>query len=516
LADLIQLEGISKRFGPVQALNSVGLKLNAGEILALVGENGAGKSTLMKILGGVYPSGDFEGQIKVGGELKQFRSSADSENSGISFIHQELSTFPHLTVAENLMVGHWPQKFGWINSNKIIQSAEESLKILGADFSPQQKMSSLSVGQQQVVEIAKALSRKSKILILDEPTSSLSARECDKLFLILRELKKSGCGLIYISHRMEEIFSLADRVTVLRDGQTVFTSSVKGLEPHVLIRHMVGRDLDQFFPPSETANEHLKSERKTALQLKNFIAKHNTSKVFHGPLDFSLFEGEILGFAGLLGAGRSESLQALCGDEAYSCQGELFLEGRPQPLSSLRKSFAKGFGLVAEDRKTQSILPTRSLNENTGLVRISQRAAWSWVSEKKEKEKTESDLKLLNTKFNIVDQKITELSGGNQQKVIFARILQNNPSIVILDEPTRGVDVGAKFEIYQLMRKWTKEGKSILLISSDLPELMAMSDRILVMAYGKIQGELERSQFNQEKIMGLALQGAESKMREQI
>ncbi len=514
MLDLIRLEGISKRFGPVQALKSVNLSLRAGEILALVGENGAGKSTLMKILGGVYPSGDFEGEIKINGEPVSFHSSVDSEKYGIAFIHQELSTFPHLSVAENLMVGHWPQKWGWINTDQILQSAEMSLSLLAADFSPEQGMSSLSTGQQQVVEIAKALSRKSKILILDEPTSSLSARECDKLFAILRELRRQGCGLIYISHRMEEIFSLADRVTVLRDGQSVFASEMRGLESSVLIRHMVGRELEQFFPPKLQSQKNTDSQIPI-LQVKDFSAKHNTSSKAYGPLNFSVGEGEILGFAGLLGAGRSESLQALCGDEAYSCEGELLLDGKAQPFRSLRGSFGQGLGLVPEDRKTQSLLPTRSLNENTGLVRLSQKSSLSWVGERDEKEKTQRDLKVLKTRFNVVDQKITELSGGNQQKIIFARILQNDPRIVILDEPTRGVDVGAKFEIYQLMRQMTAEGKSILLVSSDLPELMAMSDRILVMSHGKIRGELKQSEFDQEKILSWALQANDSQIMEQ-
>ncbi len=502
MSELIQLRNISKSFGPVKALSGVNLSLAAGEILALVGENGAGKSTLMKILSGVYPVGEYQGDVEVNGQATQFRSTRDSEKSGISLIHQELSTFPHLTVAENMMVGHWPHRFGFINQQQIFKQADQALRPLEVDFQSSQLMTSLSVGQQQLVEIAKALSRKSKILILDEPTSSLSSRESTKLFAILRELRKQGCGLIYISHRMEEIFSLANRVTVLRDGQSVFTGATDEIDPSLLIRHMVGRKLDNFYPP---ANDK-QNIGSPVLALKNFTAIHKKSKRQYGPVDISLAEGEILGFAGLLGAGRSEILQAFCGDENFETS-----EGS----KTLRKTFSLGFGFVPEDRKTQSLLPSRPLVENAGIVRLSQKSGWAWVSPTDESKRTQNDLKILNTKFNHADQKITDLSGGNQQKVIFARILQNNPSILILDEPTRGVDVGAKFEFYQLMRKWTSEKKSILLISSDLPELMAMSDRILVMGNGKIRGELLRANFNEEEIMKFALdRGVASETKE--
>jgi D-xylose transport system ATP-binding protein len=478
----------------------VNLTLHQGEILALVGENGAGKSTLMKVLGGVYPHEEFQGQIFVNNQEVQFSSTNDSRLSGISLIHQELSLFPDLTVAENLMVGNWPSHYGFVNLKKMNELADHWLQKLGIHFSSMQKMSTLSVGQQQLVEIAKALSRQSKILILDEPTSSLTARETEKLFSLLNELKKQGCGLIYISHRMEEIFSLADRVTVLRDGQSVFMSPIKEVDSKTLIKHMVGRTIENFYPASELAPQN-----KTVLKVKNFTAIKKTTQQKFGPIDFYLNQGEILGLSGLLGAGRSELLQALCGDEAYTAAGEIFLDDQKLELLTLQNSFRSGFGLVPEDRKTQSLLPSLSLTVNTQLLRISQKKLWGWVSETEEKQRTQKDLKVLNTKFNSVDQKITELSGGNQQKIIFARILQNNPQILILDEPTRGVDVGAKFEIYQLMRQLTKQGRSILLISSDLPELMSMSDRILVLSSGKIQGELNKNDFEQEKILQWAL-----------
>lgn len=501
MSKLIELKNISKNFGAVQALKNVNLSLEAGQILALVGENGAGKSTLMKVLSGVYPHGEFSGQIEMLGETQRFMSPKDSEMAGISLIHQELSNFPHLSVAENMVVGHWPNRSGWLKTDEIFGQAQEWLRKLDADFSPDQIMGELSTGQQQVVEIAKALSRNSKVLILDEPTSSLSQRETRKLFTILRELQKQGCGLIYISHRMEEIFALADQVCVLRDGQSVFTSALRGLSEAEIVQHMVGRSLQQLFPP----RQHTPTSQ-VILRVQELRAQHKKSGVVRGPLSFELRKGEILGFGGLLGAGRSEILEALAGDEHFTVTGKVFYREPEVSWKSLRASYRRGLGLVHEDRKLQSILPNRSLNENTGILRLSQRSLFSWVSEKSEIELTVKDLKVLNTRFHTSEQKITELSGGNQQKVIFSRVLQNAPEVLILDEPTRGVDVGAKFEIYQLMRNWTQQGTAILLVSSDLPELMAMSDRIIVMSEGKVRKELGPGEIHEEVIMKWALE----------
>jgi ABC-type sugar transport system ATPase subunit len=501
LPSLIELRGISKNFGAVQALKDVSLSLEAGEILALVGENGAGKSTLMKVLSGVYAAGDYSGLILQNHQEIRFQSPKDSEAAGIALIHQELSNFPHLTVAENMVVGHWPHQAGWLQTEKIVQFARSWLDKLGADFSVDQKMAELSTGQQQVVEIAKALSKNSKVLILDEPTSSLTSRETQKLFQILRTLKTQGCGLIYISHRMEEIFALADRVSILRDGKSVFESPLRGLTEAQIVQHMVGRSLDQMFPPrlAPPTNDII-------LEVRNFKAKHRESEISRGPLSFHLNRGEILGFSGLLGAGRSEILQALAGDRAYETSGEVRFKGSKILWKNLQSSFKQGLGLVPEDRKIQSLLPTRSLNENAGVLRLSQQTLLSWIKPAREIERTQRDLKLLKTRFHHPEQKITELSGGNQQKVIFSRVLQNTPDVLILDEPTRGVDVGAKYEIYQLIRELTHQGKSILLVSSDLPELMALSDRVLVMSQGKLSQELGPENIHEEVIMKWALE----------
>ena len=485
----------------MQALQSVSLDIRAGEILALVGENGAGKSTLMKVLGGVYPHGDFQGELIAQQNSLSFRSPKDSEKAGIALIHQELSTFPHLSVAENIVVGHWPTKNATVDFQKIREQAAVWLTKLDADFSPDQRMSTLSTGQQQLVEIAKALSRNSKILILDEPTSSLTSRETKKLFALLRELKDQGCGLVYISHRMEEIFSLADRVVVLRDGKSVFTSDIAGLTSEDLVQNMVGRKIEKY-----VAGAGHSVAQMPILKINTFEARNlNTGRVY-GPVSFEVSRGEILGFSGLLGAGRSEIFQALCGDENYRSTGKVLYKDSVAAFEELRLAYRRGFGLVPEDRKIQSILPSRSLNENAGLVRLAQGNLLHWVSSQAEAFRSESDLKILNTRFHSTNQPITDLSGGNQQKVIFARVLQNQPDVLILDEPTRGVDVGAKFEIYQLIRKWANEGKAIVVVSSDLPELMALSDRILVMASGQIRGELAKEKFSEEAVMKLAIQ----------
>jgi D-xylose transport system ATP-binding protein len=502
LTELIRLDSVSKNFGPVQALKNVNLSLHAGEVHSLIGENGAGKSTLMKVLSGVYPHGTYSGDIFVGNKPAQFHSTHDAEVAGIALIHQELSTFPDLSVAENMVVGHWTHKNGFIDFKKNDIWADAWLKKLDADFESSRLMSHLSVGQQQIVEIAKALSRQSKILILDEPTSSLTQKEISKLFIVLKSLKEKGYGLVYISHRMEEIFSLSDRVSVLRDGESVFTEKMSAVTPALLIKHMVGRSIDQFYP-EQTVQEHIK--KNTILDLKSFEAKDVVSEKQVGPFSFSIRQGEILGFSGLLGAGRSELFKALCGDERYQISGAVTLNGENFYSQSVHHSISKKIGLVSEDRKTQSLLPSRSLIENTGIVRLAQMKFINWVSHFFEQNQTQIDLKVLNTKFSSADQLITELSGGNQQKVIFARVLQNNPNLIILDEPTRGVDVGAKFEIYQLMRKWAEAGQAIALISSDLPELMAMSDRVIVLCNGQMTAEFKKSEFDQEKIMKAAI-----------
>lgn len=515
---MLSLRGIRKSFGPVRALSGVDFDLSAGEVHAVIGENGAGKSTLMKILSGIYPDGEFEGKIFVNQNPTHFKNTLDSEIAGISLIHQELSVFLDLTVAENMVVGHWGphlKSTGLIDFEKIQTWSNHWLKMLGARFDSSTLMRSLSIGEQQIVEIAKAISRNSKILILDEPTSSLTQAETNELFKVIRNLRQSGCGLIYISHRMEEVFELSDRVTVLRDGASVFSSDMKSTTPDELIRHMVGRTLDQFYPAKIQSKDSSISELN--FSVKNFTAKmrgsqtssessNGTQSIEVGPLSFEIKKSEIVGLSGLLGAGRSELVQAICGDDRFDTQGEITIGGKKYLSSAISQAFQNGIGYVHEDRKNQSILPFRSLEENTSIIRLNQKGSLAVCSPQFESKRALADLGLMKTRFHTTDQDILELSGGNQQKVVFARVMQNNPDVIILDEPTRGVDVGAKFEIYQILRDWTAQGKSILMISSDLPELIGMCDRILVMSAGKITGEVRRPDFNQTKIMQYALQ----------
>jgi ribose transport system ATP-binding protein len=486
----------------------VSLTVNPGEILALVGENGAGKSTLMNILSGVYPTSSCSGQIFWQGQRIQFETPAEAKAAGISIIHQELSAFPHLSVAENMVVGDWPQKHGIVNNQEMDQKAQVWLQKIGAHVTCSAPMSALSAGQQQMVEIAKALAQNSKLLILDEPTSSLTSSEAESLFQVLQDLRKSGHGIIYISHRLEEIFTLCDRVTVLRDGESVFAGSLQELQEPDLIKHMVGRTLDRLFP-----------DRKARAAAPNFEPRLKVINVLcHkkriGPVSFSIQPQEIVGFAGLLGSGRTEIAHAILGDRD---SGEVLLSGKLQKAKGgaafVRESLHQGLAMVPEDRKRESLLPGRSLEENRGITGLAAGPLRRLLSLSKERVRAGFELAKLHTKYRGLEQSINELSGGNQQKVILSRFLQMNPSLIILDEPTRGVDVGARFEIYQLLFEVANQGQSLLVISSDLQELMGLCDRIIVISEGQISGELNRADFSSEAIMSLALKSP-SKKRE--
>lgn len=506
---LVELCDVSKTFPGVRALDRVSLQIRAGECLALVGENGAGKSTLMKILSGTYPAGSFEGAILIDGKSVDFRSPLDAECAGIAIIHQELSGFSHLSVAENLFVGHWPKNsFGVVAWERIREEAQIWLDAVGCTCDPDQPMSSLAVGDQQMVEIAKALSRKSRVLILDEPTSALTPREVETLFGLIRNLKSKGVGLVYISHKMEEIFQLADRMTVLRDGKTVHTANADQLTESQLITHMVGRELNGLYPPKPTA---LKSE--TLMELLNFSGRSKTGKYLFGPINLKIKKGEIVGLAGLLGSGRSETLRGIFGDSETLLQGELKLHDQKvrHPIQKQRQNprlaLRSGFAYVAEDRKRDSIFPRRSLLENSSIARLVSGKLWRVLNSRKEYVYAQNSLAKLSTRSTGPEQEIQQLSGGNQQKVILARALETSPEVILLDEPTRGVDVGAKYEIYEIIFRLVSEGKTLLVVSSDLPELMALCDRIVILSSGRQSGELERSQFSQEAIMTLAVKG---------
>ena len=487
----------------MRALAGVDLDLRAGEVLALVGENGAGKSTLMKVLSGVYPTGSYSGELMVRGKAQHFASPADAEAAGIAIIHQELSSFLHLSVAENLFVGAWPlRRASVIDWPELYKQAKHWLALVGLDIAPETPMRELSVGAQQLVEIAKALARESEILILDEPTSALTDQEVERLFTLLQNLRSQGKALVYISHKLEEVYALADRITVLRDGRTVHTEAAKTLSRDRLVALMVGREITRLFP--EPAIAELRILPKVTLKADKFLGRKGGRLAF-GPVSFELRAGEILGLAGLLGSGRSELLRAIAGSQELTCQGELALNGAPWRSNSPRAAISGKVFYVSEDRKLESILPIRSLTENEGLSRRMLRFLGLPVNSQQEFAQARSGLKKLRTKYARLDQPIQSLSGGNQQKVVLARALSTEPNVILLDEPTRGVDVGAKFEIYEILFELAQAGKSLIIVSSELPELMALSDRIIVLAHGKVEGELVRKNFSQTAIMQLAL-----------
>ncbi len=528
---LVELRNVTKTFPGVKALDRVSLSVFSGECLALVGENGAGKSTLMKILSGTYPAGTFDGEILIDGKRVDFRSPLDAEDSGVAIIHQELSGFAHLSVAENLFVGHWPttfqssdksralgnatgnltgkafgaalgKTFGLVAWEQIREEARQWLDAVGCQCDPDQPLGSLAVGEQQMVEIAKALSRKSRVLILDEPTSALTPREVETLFRLIRDLRSKGVGLVYISHKMEEIYALADRITVLRDGKSVHSATAVDLPEDKLITQMVGRSLTGLYPvkPSSIQSD-------VVLDVVDFEGKALDGKKLFGPVSFNVRKGEIVGFAGLLGAGRSETLRGLFGDPAMQVRGKIKLNGQSLSVSSPRAALREGIAFVAEDRKRDSILPGRSLEENVSLARLVSGTLSHLLRLGPEFVLAKTALKRLSTKATGPEQEIQQLSGGNQQKVILARALETAPDVILLDEPTRGVDVGAKYEIYEILFRLAAEGKSLIVVSSDLPELMALADRIVVLSSGKQTGELERKNFTQEAIMTLAVKG---------
>lgn len=504
--ELIRLEKITKTFPGVRALEDVSLTINGGEVLALVGENGAGKSTLMKVLSGNYPQGTFTGKILLEGKEVSFHSPADAEKCGIAIIHQELSSFLHLTVAENLFVGHWPSKMGVVDWDSLREQAQKWLDLVGIPCSVDDRMWDLSVGTQQMIEIAKALARNSRVLILDEPTSALSTQEVERLFRLLKRLRSEGKGLVYISHKMEEIYQLCDRITVLRDGQTVHTASTKELPEEQLVSKMVGRPLNRLFPeaPERTLGEEV-------LKLEDFSGFNSMGKHLFGPVSLSLRKGEIVGFAGLLGAGRTELLQAIYGDSNTHTTGKLVINGSAVALGSPREALWRKLAFVAEDRKRDSILPARSLEENVSLARLASGSLARWLDNSAEEKRADESLRRFATKTTDAHQLIQNLSGGNQQKVILGRALQTSPGIILLDEPTRGVDVGAKFEIYEILFKLAAAGHALLVVSSDLLELMALSDRIVVLSQGTPTGELPRAEFSQTEIMRRAIQKVPAK-----
>jgi len=496
---LLEMREISKSFPGVRALDRVSFDLRAGEIHALVGENGAGKSTLMKVLGGVYPYGSHEGDILVDGEARRFAGVRDAEAAGIAVVHQELSLVEELSIGENILLGREPRRFGIVKWEELYSHAQKVLERIGLALDAHVPLGHLGIGQQHLVEIAKALSREARILILDEPTAALTDTEAGILFGILRDLRKNGAGIVYISHKLDEVFRLADRITVLRDGRTVSTDAAAALDTAAVISRMVGREMTELFPiVDRTPGEVIFRARGIKVEDPNVPGKMLVRDV-----SFEVRRGEVLGVAGLVGAGRSDLLMAMFGAHPGTAGGDLQVGGETIGLPGPGKAIEKGIGFVTEDRKQFGLLLDQSLVDNMTLARLGLEGGLLTHSAA-EVAASEKSMKELRIKAPSVFVEAMTLSGGNQQKVVLAKWLLTDPKILFLDEPTRGIDVGAKQEIYAQINRLAEAGLAIVLVSSELPEVLALSDRILVLHEGRVTGELSRAEASAEKVMALA------------
>ncbi len=500
---ILEMRGITKTFPGVKALSDVTFSVAPGEIHCLVGENGAGKSTLMKVLSGVHPHGTYSGDIVFDGKPQRFNRIADSERTGIAIIYQELALIPEMTVYENILLGNEIHRFGRIDWNETIKKASEMLAKVGLDVDPSAKVRELGVGKQQLVEIAKALCREVKLLILDEPTAALNEDDCDNLLDIIRDLKKQGVTCIMISHKLREVISIADTVTVLRDGHTVCTLDAKKGEVSeaALIKHMVGREIEDVFPK----RTHKRSD-EIMLQVRDWNAySHALGRQMLKNMSFTVKKGEIVGFAGLMGSGRTELARSLFGNpDGYSLSGEIVLGGQARRVRNPHDAIRAGLAYASEDRKGNGLILMQDIKQNITLANLREISRRGIVDEFAEIKVADGYRTALGIKTPSIDQKVMNLSGGNQQKVSIAKWLFVKPGLLILDEPTRGIDVGAKYEIYLLMNRLVEQGMSIIMISSELPEVLGMSDRVYVVAAGRISGELPIAEATQEKIMALA------------
>ena len=493
---LLSLKGIHKRFPGIHALRGVDFEILPGEIHALLGENGAGKSTLIKVMAGVHKPD--EGELKFSGQNVEFANPRDAQAKGIDVIYQELSLYPELTVAENIFMGHAPYRraglFKMMDWGTMNRRAKELLAELDVhDLDVTRKVGSLNVGNRQRVEIAKALSLEAKLLIMDEPTAALTETDVEQLFRIARLLKKRGVGIIYISHKLVEVFELADRVTVLRDGQYIATKNVKDTNERELISMMVGRTIENLFPKQDA------KIGEVVLEVKNLNRQPLTKNV-----SFQVRAGEILGVAGLVGSGRSETAQVIFGILPAQ-SGQILIDGKPVTISRPAQAVAHGIAYVPEDRGTQGLIKQMMIRENVSLSVLKQLSNYSFIKQSEEKSLAQKSIKQFDIKAYSGEQIVGKLSGGNPQKVVLSKWLASNPKVLIMDEPTRGVDVGAKSEIHRLMSQLAAEkGLAIIMISSELPEVLGMSDRVLVMRSGEIVVEFNREEATQE-LVGAAM-----------
>ena len=488
---LLEMRGITKQFPGVLALNQVSLEVYPGEVLALVGENGAGKSTLMKILSGVYKKD--AGEILIDGAPVEITGPLHSRNLGINIIYQELNVLNNMNIAENIFVGREKKKNGFVDKKLQHDEARKLLSRVGLDMDTHTKTGKLSTAQKQMVEVAKALSYNARMIIMDEPTSSLTDKETDMLLNIIRALRESGVAIVFISHRMNEIFEIADRIAVMRDGQMVQCVDAASATEQSIIAAMVGRDVNNLFAKEPAPIGDI------ALEVKNL-----STKDFLKDISFNVRSGEIVGFAGLVGAGRSEVMRAVFGIDPRQ-SGEIFVKGKPVDIRTTVDALRAGLGFVPEDRKEQGLILKMSVLHNTSIAALKSVADGWFLNRGKERSLASEYVQKLRVKTPSNEQKVMNLSGGNQQKVVIAKWMATHPAVLILDEPTRGIDVGAKKEIHLLMSELVRQGVAIIMISSELPEILGMSDRIYVMHDGRIKGEIARSDATQESIMKMAI-----------
>lgn len=503
MKNILEMKNITKEFPGVKALDNVNFQVKEGEIHCLVGENGAGKSTLMKVLSGVYAHGSYSGDIVYNGEVQQFTKINDSEKKGIAIIYQELALIPEMSVYENIFLGHEIQNKGIINWQDTKIEAAKMLKKVKLTVHPTVKVIDLGVGVQQLIEIAKALSKEVKVLILDEPTAALNEDDSENLLELLKDLKKQGVTSIMISHKLKEVIKVADTVTILRDGQTICSlSAEKGeINEKEIIKYMVGREINDIFP-----KRIIKNIGEVELEVKNWFAyDKKLGRDVVKNVNFNIRKGEIVGIAGLMGAGRTEFAHSIFGNfKKYDLSGEIYIKGEKVNLTQTKQAIEKGLAYVSEDRKGNGLILMQDIKENTTIANLKKIANASVINKNEEVKVAEEYRKSLNIKTPSIEQKVENLSGGNQQKVAIGKWLFVDPNILILDEPTRGIDVGAKYEIYTIMNELVAKGLSVIMISSELPEVLGMSDRIYVMAEGKFTGELLTEEATQEKIMEMA------------
>ena len=488
---ILELHGITKIFPGVRALNNVQFDLRPGEIHALMGENGAGKSTFIKVIMGVHQA--EEGEMRLHGKPVHFKSTRDAQKAGIAAIYQHVTAYPHLSVAENIFTGHLKKRFGIVQWKAMYDEADKLLQELNADFDSRALMGNLSVAQQQMVEIAKALSVNARIIIMDEPTAALTKRESEELYRITRKLRDEGVSIIFISHRFEDMYALATRVTVFRDANYIGTYNVDEITNADLIKAMVGREINDLFPKPE-------------VQLGEEVLRvENLSRTgFFKDVSFHVNRGEILGLTGLVGARRTEVVQTIFGAEKLT-SGKIYLEGKEVKIKNPTTAMKLGIGLLPENRQIEGLILDWGIGRNITLTELGKYTQALFLNEKKENEASKTLAEQVDTKAVTVFDKASSLSGGNQQKVVVAKALGSDFKVLVLDEPTKGVDVGAKAAIYEIMGELAQQGYAIIMISSEMPEILGMSDRILVMCEGRVTGELSRAEATQEKILELAM-----------